>query len=443
MAEKLADIIKYEGDNTTGTEKETTFVWKSGIEDFNTGTQLIVHESQEAVFFMNGQALDLFGPGRYSLETQNLPHVSRFFNRPTGDVTPFHCEVYFINKTERMSIKWGTRSKAEYVEPTYGFPLQIGASGEMSLRAEDSRKLLVKLVGTEKSLTQQALVEKFRIFLDARAKTYLVQVIKAEKISIFEIDEHLTRVSEALHEKLRPDFADYGVSLERFFIGAFVKPEEDRAYQKFKELHFRQYADVTEAKLRQQVGVIEQQTQAQRMLLEAQALAQKRAAEGYTYRDERGFDVAERMASNEAVGQITNLGVGLGMVAGVGGTVGSAVGGILQNTLGGAFASTANAANTANTPGKGAEQAACPKCGVVLPANAKFCLECGEKVPSPERGEITCSACGKKTARGKFCMECGAVLDHSRKCPKCGADVPPGGKFCLECGNKLTEEAQS
>jgi membrane protease subunit (stomatin/prohibitin family) len=440
MAEKLADVIKYEGGTYTGTEDETAFVWKSDIEDFNTGTQLIVHESQEAVFFMNGQALDLFGPGRYSLETQNLPHVSRFFNRPTGDVTPFHCEVYFINKTERMNIKWGTRSKAEYVEPTYGFPLQIGASGEMSLRADDSRKLLIKLVGTDKSLTQRSLADKFRIFLDTRAKTYLVQIIKAEKISIFEIDEHLTRVSEALHEKLRADFADYGVSLERFFIGAFVKPEEDRAYQKFKELHFRQYADITEAKLRQQVGVIEQQTQAQRMMIEAQALAQKRAAEGYTYRDERGFDVAERVASNEAVGQMTNLGVGLGMVTGIGGTVGTAVGGALQNTLGGAFAPAPPAAAA---PLPGAERAACLKCGVVLPANAKFCLECGEKVPSAERGEIICSACGKKTARGKFCMECGASLEHSRKCPKCGADVPSGGKFCLECGNKLTEEAQS
>jgi membrane protease subunit (stomatin/prohibitin family) len=141
MPENIADIIKYEGDNTT-------FIWKHPIEDFNTGSQLIVHESQEAVFFMNGQALDLFGAGRYTLETQNLPLVGKFFNKATGDATPFHCEVYFINKTEQMAIKWGTDSKVEYVEPTYNFPLQIGASGEMSLRVEDSRKLLVKVVGT-------------------------------------------------------------------------------------------------------------------------------------------------------------------------------------------------------------------------------------------------------------------------------------------------------
>ncbi len=69
--EKIADVIKYEGDNAT-------FIWKHPNEDFNSLTQLIVHESQEAIFMMNGQALDLFGPGRYTLETQNIPKIGRF-----------------------------------------------------------------------------------------------------------------------------------------------------------------------------------------------------------------------------------------------------------------------------------------------------------------------------------------------------------------------------
>ena len=68
---KIADVIKYEGDNTT-------FIWKHPCEDFNSLTQLIVHESQEAIFMMNGQALDLFGPGRYTLETQNIPLISKY-----------------------------------------------------------------------------------------------------------------------------------------------------------------------------------------------------------------------------------------------------------------------------------------------------------------------------------------------------------------------------
>ena len=330
----IAEIIKYEGDNST-------FIWKHPCEDFNSLTQLIVHESQEAIFFMNGQALDLFGPGRYTLETENIPKIGKVLNRTTGDKTPFHCEVYFINKAEQMAIKWGTDSKVQYVDPTYGFPISIGASGEMSLRAEDSRKLLVKLVGTENYLGQQQLIGFFRAFLMTRVKTYIAQVIKANAINIFEIDENLTAFSENIHKLLIPDFADYGIALERFFVTNIVKPDGDRQYEKFKELHFRQYADIAEATLRQKTDLIYAQTEAQKVVIDSQAQATKRAQEGYTYAQERGFDVAEKVAQNEAVGQFTNMGVGLGTMAGVGGAVGgvvgNAVGGVVGNAVGGAL----------------------------------------------------------------------------------------------------------
>lgn len=323
---KIADIIKYEGDNTT-------FIWKHPCEDFNTLTQLIVHENQEAIFFMNGQALDLFGAGRYTLETQNIPLIGKALNIPTGGKTPFHCEVYFINKTEQMAIKWGTDSKVQYVEPTYGFPISIGASGEMSLRVEDSRKLLLKLVGTETYLGREKLVQFFRAFLMTRVKTYIAQVMKTNAINIFEIDENLTAFSENIRNLLVPDFADYGISLERFFVTTIVKPDGDRQYEKFKELHFRQYADIAEAKLRQQTEIINAETEAQKVVIDSKAQATKRAQEGYTYQQERGFEVAEKVAENEAVGQFTNMGVGLGTMAGVGGAVGSFVGNAVNGAM--------------------------------------------------------------------------------------------------------------
>ncbi len=336
---KIADVIKYEGDNST-------FIWKHPTEDFNSLTQLIVHESQEAIFFMNGQALDLFGAGRYTLETQNIPKIGKFLNRATGDETPFHAEVYFINKTEQMSIKWGTDSKVQYVEPTYGFPLSIGASGEMSLRAEDSRKLLLKLVGTENFLGQQKLVNFFRSFLMTKVKTYIAQVLKAKSINIFEIDEHLTTFSSEIKNLLISDFTDYGVSLEQFFVTTIVKPDGDRQYEKFKELHFRQYADIAEAKLKQQTDIIYAQTEAQKVVIDSQAQATKRAQEGYTYQQERGFDVAEKVAQNEAVGEFTNMGVGFGTMAGVGGAVGGMVGGMMNDAMGSAM--NPNATTPAN-----------------------------------------------------------------------------------------------
>lgn len=324
----IAEVIKYEGDNST-------FIWKHPCEDFNSLTQLIVHESQEAIFFMNGQALDLFGPGRYTLETQNIPLIGKVLNRATDDVSPFHCEVYFINKVEQMAIKWGTDSRVQYIEPTYGFPLSIGANGEMSLRAEDSRKLLVKLVGTENDLSQSQLVSFFRSFLMTRVKTYIAQTMKSKSINIFEIDEKLTEFSDTIKKLLVTDFADYGISLERFFVTAVSKPDGEAQYEKFKNLHFRQYADIAEAKLRQQTEVINAETEAQKTVIDSKAQATKRAQEGYTYAQERGFDVAEKVAENEAVGQFTNMGVGLGTMAGVGGAVGGVVGSALGGALNG------------------------------------------------------------------------------------------------------------
>ena len=178
---EITSVIKYEGDNST-------LVWKYPKEDFNTLSQLIVHESQEAVLFQNGQALDLFSAGRYTLETANIPLLQKLRNIPTDGVSPFHCEVFFVNKTEQMGIKWGTDSTVQYIEPTYGFPISIGASGEMGIRVNDSKKLLVKIVGTEKLLTQEGMTQILRAFLMTRVKTYIAQVMRECNINIFEID---------------------------------------------------------------------------------------------------------------------------------------------------------------------------------------------------------------------------------------------------------------
>ncbi|MDD6484238.1 MAG: SPFH domain-containing protein [Clostridiales bacterium] len=387
---KIFDVIKYEGNNDT-------FIWKHPCEDFNCLSQLIVHENQEAVFYMNGQALDLFGPGRYTLKTQNIPLIGQALNLVTGGMSPFHCEVYFINKSEQMSIKWGTDSRVQFIEPTYNFPLSVGASGEMSLRAADSRKLLVKLVGTENDLSQAKLVSHFRSFLMTRVKTYIAQIIKSESINIFEIDERLTQFSEAIRNLLVPDFDDYGISLEKFFVNRVMKPDGEAQYEKFKELHFRQYADVAEAKLRQQTTIIEAETEAQKTVIDSKAQAAKRAQEGYTYQQERGFDVAEKVAENEAVGEFTNMGVGFGTMAGVGGAVGGMVGGMMNDAMNTAASSPKENTHTAH--------GFCEECGAPLYSESDFCEECGAKVIN--HNDI-CKNCGYKFERqSKFCPKCG------------------------------------
>ena len=323
----LLQVIKYEGDNSV-------FVWKHPKTDFNTHSQLVVHENQEALFYKDGQALDLFPSGRYTLSTDNIPILRTLINLPTGGRSPFHCEVYFINKTSHMAIKWGTDSQVQYMDPKYNFPLQIGLSGEMILAVCDSRKLLVKVVGTEKELTVDTLNKRFRAILMSKIKPYIGSTMQSATYSIFEVDSHMDEFSADLAQKLEPDFEEYGLSLQRFMVTNIAKPDGEAAYEKFKEIHIRQYSDIAEAHLKQQTEIINAETEAKKTVIESQAMATKRTQEGYTYQQERGFDVAEGFAKNEASGEIANMGIGLGMMSGVGGPVGGMVGGVMSDTLG-------------------------------------------------------------------------------------------------------------
>jgi membrane protease subunit (stomatin/prohibitin family) len=377
------DLIEYQGDNQL-------FIWKHPIENFAFGSQLIVRESQEAIFFLNGKGLDLFGPGRHTLETQKLPFLSKLLNFGTKQL-PFTAELFFINLTEQMAIKWGTDSRVQFLEPTYKFPLTLGASGEMSIRVINSRKLLLKIVGTERSLTQEKMVMFLRSILMTKIKTYIASTIREGSISIFQLDEHLDSFSENLRDKLNVDFEDYGLELARFLVTTLAKPDGEKDYERFKEIFFKQFADIAEARLRQEVEMIDANTKAKKVVLESEALAKKRQQEGYNYQTERGFDVADKVASNEATGTMTNLGVGLGMMAGVSSTIAQTTTQSLQATQ------------------QKASSIFCSQCGKGLSASAKFCDDCGTPTP-------------KKT---------------QHQCPKCSQVLEPSVKFCPQCGTKV------
>ena len=323
----IFQILKYDEYNTNN-----TFIWKHPAEEFNTGTQLIVNESQEAIFFMNGQALDLFGPGLHTLETQNIPLIRDLLNRPANDQSPFHCEVYYINKAKQMSIEWWTDSKVLYIEPTYQFPLTIGASGEMCLLVNDSRRLLEKIAGTKNLLEQSKLNQLFRAFLMVRIKPYLAQAMQNSNLCIFEVDSHMSELSDILHNKIIQDFSEYGLSLARFFVTAIVKPDGDKAYEKFKDIHIRQHSDIAESQFRQQAGEIDSQTIAQKMVIEPQATATESVQIFYTYQQERGFDAAEKVTRNEVIGEFSNMGIEPEMIGGASGGIDSAVDRIAANS---------------------------------------------------------------------------------------------------------------
>lgn len=463
---QITDIIKYEGDNST-------FVWKHPKEDFNSLTQLIVHESQEALFFMNGQALDLFGPGRYTLETQNLPLLGNAIKKTTGGNSPFHCEVYFINKSVQMGAKWGTPEPIRFIEPTMSVPLAIGASGEMNLQVSDSRKLVVKLVGTMNGIAweergmgfSKSLQSCFRPLIVTAVKTHLAAAIKEKGIDIVEIDQHLEELSAHLHKKLLPGFEEYGLTLPQFYVYNINLPESDPNFKTLRELHTMELKNrvieaetairtaradqsatikaaerkailedqITEteiAKMAAERELIAAQTRASAAKMEGFAEAEIMDRKGYTQKDMIQADVQKAYASGlgsmgggaggGVVGDIVSLGVSMAAAE------------QLTQQMGGMFKNTSGAAQRTEDA---SPAASCPKCGKQLPANAKFCMECGTKIEVLAENEMICPACGQKTPKGKFCMQCGTPL--IRKCKNCDAELAEGAKFCPECGTPV------
>ena len=470
----LASIIKYEGDNST-------FIWKHPIEDFNLGSQLIVHESQEAVFFRDGQALDLFGPGRYTLETQQLPMLEKLYKLPTDNEGTFHSEVYFINKTVQMGVKWGTPDKVRFIDPLTGTPLEIGASGEMNLMVGDSRKLLIKLVGTMKGIAWEerdsagftkSLQASFRPMIANAVKINLPAVIKTNEIDILEVDEKLDIISESLRQKVTEGFEEYGLTVPQLYVTHIVLPEEDPNFKRIRELHTivlqtrvvqaqatvktveeqakaqieaarreaemqRQTTETEVAKREAERKVIAAQAEAQAKRIEGVTEAEVMAAKGYNQKDVLQAEVQKAYAegignlgSGSVVGDMLGLGVGMAAMGAIAPQIGNMMNGMNPSAQQPAPAAPA------------AESWTCPSCGMKN-IKSRFCPDCGAKKPEPKTAEgWDCPSCGMKNITSKFCPDCGAKKPEAPKgwtCPACGTkDII--SKFCPECGAKKPEE---
>ena len=485
----LASIIKYEGDGDT-------LVWKHPIEDFNLGSQLIVHESQEAIFFKDGQALDLFGAGRYTLETQQLPMLEKLYKLPTDTEGTFHSEVYFINKVVQMAIRWGTPEKVRFIDPLTGVPLELGASGELNLQVSDSRKLLLKLVGTMKGISWESgegmaksLQLAFRPLITSSVKVNLASVIKENAIDILEVDEKLDLISARLREKMLTGFEEYGLTIPQFYVTHIVLPEDDPNFRRIRELHtitlqtrvIQAEATVKTAEAQAQAqyrtaeeqskaaieaahrqAVLEAQTTetevarraAERKVIEAQAEAQAArmtglteaeimAAKGYNQKDVLQAEVQKAYAEglgNMGPDTVTGGGVGGGSLAGE--MLQMGVGMAAMNAMAPQFSNMMQGFGGQKQKPEPVEPKkdgwTCEKCGKTY-ITSKFCPDCG--APKPASNTWDCPQCGCEGITSKFCPECGAprpTAPSTWVCPECGtANIT--SKFCPECGRKKDE----
>lgn len=375
MGLNIIKVIQFEG-------PDHVLVWKHPAEDFNTLSQLIVHESQEAVLLKNGQAADLFGPGRYTLETDNIPLLRRIIGIPLSGRSPFHCEVYFINKAEILDVLWGTSQPLLIQDPVYHIILPVRANGQFGLRVTDGRKLLVKLVGTTSNMTKAKVAELFKGMLMTKVKNLIADLITEKQISFVEIHSYLDEISGRIREQMASAYAEYGMEITNFFVNSISVPEDDPGYHKI----------CTALAAAKEKELLAKGAKAEMEIL------------GYNYQEKRTYDILDAAAQNEGAGAgLVGAGIGIGLGVPVGSAVGSAMQGAIQNVAPGAGGNI-TAGGTGNAAVR-TDSVFCPSCGTKLPENAKFCFECGRQI--------------------------------LRNCPDCGAQLQPGAKFCFECGKKL------
>jgi membrane protease subunit (stomatin/prohibitin family) len=428
----ISEVIKFEG-------SPDDLVWKYPGEDFTTTSQLIVDETHEALFVINGNAADLFGPGRRTLSTNNIPILNKLINIPTGGVSPFPSKVFYINKVHQMDIKWGTKSPIPLEDPLYDIFMHVMVHGSTSVSVSDSRKFMLKLVGFRDSFSAEDLVQKFRGIIDINVKDLISKIMINGQLSYFMISANMLDISAAVKEKLDSIFLDYGVTIEFFNIETIEVPEAD-------------YAKISEAK----------------------SMRSSRMIQGYTWQEERQMAIAEKFAGNE------------GTMGAMGGALGGAMGGVV---MGNSISEIAhNALNSENNPTQAPPKDVTgtkPPMGANSPRNSgpfdvNAFLKGGtdaendkgvkpasddahilqEKENNTEaadsertgnsnggiqasnagitEGRKFCPNCGAEVSQtAKFCEICGQKLETERHCPNCGSKVNPHAKFCANCGTRL------
>ena len=377
----VIDVVKWNAPNNV-------YAWKFPSEELSTWSQLIVSESQEAVLLLGGQMFGPFGPGRHTLSTENIPLLTSLIKIPFGGKSPFTAEVWFVNKTMPLDVKWGTSDPIQIMDPQFNIMVPVRAYGQFGLQIDNTKKFLIKLVGTMASFDRETMSSYFKGLILTKTKTAIASCIIKSKVPVLQISALLNDISNLLKDEISKEMSEFGIKTINFYVNSINVPENDPAVIKLKE-----------------------------------SLAKKAEMNilGFTYQQERSFDVLQGAAENSGSGQsgLMGAGIGLGMGVGLGGSFGGMMGQMGQQlqTTGVIICSACNAQNT---------------------DKGKFCLSCGKPITekhnasNPESDLIECDKCKIKSKKGaKFCPNCGK--DPIKKC-KCGKEISPEGKFCPDCG---------
>lgn len=347
---------------------------EKGSGEIKFGAQLIVRESQAAVLFYKGKAMDAFGPGRHTLKTGNIPVLTKILSIPWAMNSPLRSEVYFANLKVFTNLKWGTRDPVAFKDSQLGL-IRLRAHGIFNIRIIQPVLFINSLVGTMGMYTTTDISEYLKRVIISRFNDHL-----GEKLdSILNLAGQYDDLSEGLKKRLQEDFSRFGLALSQLYITSITPPPEVQ-----KAIDDKSRMEVFD---------------------DLDKLVKMKAA------------MAIEKASESTGEAGSGMGMGLGFMM---------------------PAMFADALKPAQQNASGSEQTTrCPDCGNSIPRESKFCplcghqqvvfsqcVNCGKNLPPNAR---FCPRCGHPADEKPV----------SPKCPKCSTENMPGAVFCNQCGEKL------
>ncbi len=221
---EFIDIVQWTDDS------HDTIVWRFERHgnEIKFGAQLIVRESQMAVFVNMGQLADVFLPGMYELETKNLPVLSTLQGWKYGFHSPFKCEVYFVNTKRFTDLKWGTKNPVIRRDPEFG-PVRLRAFGTYAMRVADPAKFIREIAGTDAHFTTDEIMEQLRNIIVARFSDAVAECA----VPVLDLAAKYDELGATLRTAISSEFDAYGLELTQFYVeNISLPPEVEKAVDK-------------------------------------------------------------------------------------------------------------------------------------------------------------------------------------------------------------------